>query len=117
MENYLAKRQLKRSRRVLRIRKHVRGDAQKPRLSVSKTNRHLFAQLIDDERGVTLASVGTAGTKVKRNKETGKKIGLELGQLAGKQNIGSAVFDRGRFKYHGVIAAIADGAREAGLKF
>jgi large subunit ribosomal protein L18 len=123
MDNYLQKRTHKRIKRVLRIRKHVRGTSDKPRLCVSKTNQHISVQLIDDEKGVTLAYAGTlrkedlGGKKGGRSKEAAKAIGLKIGELAKKLNVERAVFDRGRFKYHGLIAELANGAREAGLQF
>lgn len=112
-----------RAKRVLRVRKKLRGTLERPRLSVSKTNLHLYAQLIDDERGVTLVGVGTlskssrAANLNKKSKEAAKAIGIQIGELAKKLNIQTVVFDRGRYKYHGHIAELATGAREAGLQF
>jgi large subunit ribosomal protein L18 len=123
MNNYLQKRSQKRIKRALRVRKHVRGTSDKPRLCVSKTNQHISVQLIDDEKGVTLAYAGTLrkedikGTEGGKSKTTAKAVGLKIGELAKKLNVEKAVFDRGRFKYHGLIAELANGAREAGLQF
>ncbi len=118
MENRLEKRSRKRFKRALRVRKHLRGTAEKPRLSVAKTNKHISVQLIDDDRGMTLASVSTlSGEMGKKGKATAKQVGLKLGQIAKKQNVERIVFDRGRFKYHGIVAEVATGAREAGLQF
>jgi large subunit ribosomal protein L18 len=118
MENRLEKRTHKRIMRALRVRKHLRGTAEKPRLSVAKTNKHISVQLIDDEKGITLASVSTLNENMgKKNKATAKQIGLKLGQLAKEKQVERVVFDRGRFKYHGIIEEVATGAREAGLQF
>ena len=120
MYSGIQKRSLKREKRVLRVRKKLRGTAEKPRLSVFKSNRHLFVQIIDDDAGLTLASVGTYSKKKKESstsKENAKNIGLAIGKKAKEKNIQAVVFDRGRFKFHGVIAELATGAREAGLQF
>jgi large subunit ribosomal protein L18 len=108
MINELEKRNKRRHRRSMSVRKHVRGSAEKPRLTVSKTNNHIFAQLIDDEKGVTLASSGTM-TKDLRDQNLGRKskasarqVGVKLAQLAKKKQIEQVVFDRGHNQYHGV---------------
>jgi large subunit ribosomal protein L18 len=106
-----------------RSRQHVQGTAQRPRLAVFRSLRHLYAQIIDDEHGVTLAAVSTldkmsAGDLASTgNREAAKRIGELIAERAKSQGVDSVVFDRGGFKYHGVIRAIAEGAREAGLKF
>lgn len=123
MENSLIKRSYVRQRRALRVRKKVKGTSDKPRLSVIKTNKHIHVQLIDDENGHTIASTSTISPQFrstefgKKNKVTGKELGSAIGKVAKEQKIEKIVFDRGRFKYHGVIAAVAEGAREQGLKF
>lgn len=119
MEKRLKKRDVSRSRRVLRVRKNLKGTLAKPRLSVCKTNKHMYAQLIDDENGHTLASATSLSKeeKERKSKEVAKKIGLKLAQIAKEKNINKIVFDRGRFKYHGLIAHLADAAREGGLEF
>lgn len=108
-----------RKRRVFRVRNKIRGCGEKPRLSVSKTNKHLYAQLIDDEKGISLAGVGTLNHKSagRKSKEAARVIGKQIGELAKEKNIRTVVFDRGVNKYHGIIAELADGAREAGLQF
>ena len=123
MINDLMKRDERRRRRMMRVRKQVRGTAEKPRLSVFKSNLHIFAQLIDDDKGFTLASAGTI-MKDFREKKLGKKskdaaqlVGVKLAEAAKQMNISSAVFDRGYNKYHGLLAAVADAARETGLQF
>ncbi len=123
MDHTRAKRASARARRVKRIRKKLRGTGSRPRLSVSKTNQHLYAQLIDDERKITLAGVGTlsevnqkAGLG-RKSKTAAKTIGRQIAELAKKLDVHAVIFDRGRFKYHGHIAELATGAREAGLQF
>ncbi len=120
MENSLRKRDDVRRKRALRIRKHLRGTAQKPRLSVQRSNRHISAQIIDDEKGVTLASFGTLSKDSKfkvKSRESAAHVGEQIATLAKGKNIEAVIFDRGRNKYHGVIASLADAARKTGLKF
>lgn len=118
MDCSLRKRKISRDRRVKRNRKNTKGSAIKPRLSVYKSNKNLFAQLIDDEEGKTLFAVGTGSKeKMKKSRESAKVIGQKIAEAAKKINIEHVVFDRGRLKYHGLIAEIADAARGAGLKF
>lgn len=117
MNNEKAK-QLKKDRRQGRIRAKVSGTALKPRLSVFRSNKGMFLQIIDDSQGHTLASalnteVKTPGKKVEISYELGKLIA----QKALAKNIEAVVFDRGGNKYHGRIEAVARGAREGGLKF
>lgn len=123
MNNDLAKRTKKRIKRAMRVRKRLRGSSVSPRMSVYKTNRHISVQIIDDEKGITLASAGTLNKEFqkgefgKKSKEAAKKIGAKIAQLAKGKDIQRVIFDRGRLKYHGVIAELADAAREAGLQF
>jgi large subunit ribosomal protein L18 len=108
-----------RLRRHLRVRKKVTGSAARPRLVVTRSARHMFAQLIDDVTGSTLVSAstldesirGSAGDKTAK----AKQVGALLAERAGQAGIGGAVFDRGGHAYHGRIAAVADGAREGGM--
>ena len=119
----LKDRKQRRTKIKRRSRQHVRGTAQRPRLAVFRSLRHLYAQIIDDERGVTIAAVSTlekasAGDLSSTgNRQAGKRVGELIAERAKSQGVDSVVFDRGGFQYHGVIRAIADGAREAGLKF
>lgn len=119
----LQQRNARRSRRKMSIRKGVRGTTQRPRLSVFKSNRNICAQLIDDERGVTLASSGTMTKQFqdrkwdKKGKESARQVGVCIAELAKQQNIQYAVFDRGFHKYHGLLSEVANGARETGLQF
>jgi large subunit ribosomal protein L18 len=123
MDNSKSKRLKARRNRVFRVRKKLNGTGLRPRLSVSKTNKHIYAQLIDDVSGVTLAGVGTLSKVNKstehngKSKETARHIGKQIAELAKAKNIDTVIFDRGRFKFHGVVAELAQGAREAGLRF
>ncbi len=123
MINELQKRKTKRHRRVLRVRRQVRGTAEKPRLSVFKSNRHLFAQLIDDDKGITIASAGTLMKQLRdqklgmRSKDSARQVGTLIGEAAKQKNIAKVVFDRGHNKYHGLLAELANAARETGLQF
>ncbi len=111
------------TRRGFRIRKRVRGTTAKPRLSVIKSNSHLHAQIIDDEQGLTIASLSTISKEmksdglVKKNQKTAAELGKRLAKAALDKGVKEIVFDRGQWKYHGVLATLADAAREAGLKF
>lgn len=107
----------KRIRRRKRIRAKVKGDASCPRLSVFKSNKYLYAQIIDDGKGMTLAAVSDKDSKGKTKTERSKAAGLEIAQKAKDKKVGKVVFDRGGFIYAGRIKALADGAREGGLKF
>ena len=116
-------RKQRRQRMKRRYREAIRGSSQRPRLSVYRSLRYLYAQVIDDDRGVTLAAASTlekataAELTSTGNVAAGKRLGAVIAERLKDQGISSVVFDRGGFKYHGVIRAIADGAREAGLKF
>ncbi len=120
MDNSKKKRNIARKARVFRVRKKLFGNSERPRLSVSKTNRHVYAQLIDDENSLTIAGVGTLSQNSpslqRKSKESAREIGKQIAELAKKKNIHSVIFDRGRNKFHGVIAELASGAREAGLQ-
>jgi large subunit ribosomal protein L18 len=109
-------RRLKRRRRV---RAKVRGTAERPRISVFRSNRGLFAQLIDDDAGRTLASVQWTEDDLRSLKpmEQATKAGELLAERAKAAGIDSAVFDRGGYQYHGRVKALAEGAREGGLSF
>jgi len=123
MESQLKKRNIRRKKRALRIRQTLRGNATKPRLSVFRSNKHLQAQLIDDESHKTLIGIGTMsknfkGTNFsKKSKESAREIGKQIAQESKKKKIAAVIFDRGSYKYHGLIAELANAAREAGLKF
>ena len=123
MDHSLKRRRRARLARVMRVRGEIRGTAERPRLSVSKTNHHIYAQLIDDVNSITIAGIGTQskanqGTAHnKKSKAAARHIGTEIGQIAKKRKIDAVIFDRGRYKYHGMIAELANAAREAGLQF
>ncbi|HEV2310686.1 MAG TPA: 50S ribosomal protein L18 [Acidimicrobiia bacterium] len=110
-----------RRRRHQRVRKHVRGTAEKPRLCVFRSSRHIYAQLIDDTRGHTLAAASTMEAEARAgrtgDRDAARAVGRRLGERAKQAGVSTAVFDRGGFRYHGRVAAVADGAREAGLAF
>jgi large subunit ribosomal protein L18 len=109
-------RRLKRRRRV---RAKVHGSAERPRISVFRSNRGVFAQLIDDDSGRTLASVNWTESDLRSLKpmEQAKKAGELLAQRAKAAGVETAVFDRGGYQYHGRVKALAEGAREGGLNF
>jgi large subunit ribosomal protein L18 len=116
-------RKQRRSRIRRRYRREVHGTGERPRLAVYRSLRYLYAQVIDDEHGQTLASASTlekqaAGSvKAAGGVEAAKVLGKLIAERAQEKGITTVVFDRGGFKYHGVIRTIADTAREAGLKF
>ena len=123
MEKSYIKRNKIRNNRKLRVRKTLRGNAQKPRLCVVKSNTHIYAQVIDDENQVTLVSASTMSKEFKStefNKKScasGEELGKVLAKLLKAKKVEKVIFDRGRFKYHGVLAAVAKGARDGGLQF
>ena len=108
---------ISRTRRHARIRAKVVGSALRPRLSIYKSNRYLHAQLIDDEKGVTLVAGSTKEAKGKKKTDTAVWLGTELAKRAKEKGLSEVVFDRGGFRYTGRVAAIAKAAREGGLKF
>jgi len=103
-----------RQTRHKRVRARVSGTANKPRLTVFRSNKHLYAQLINDETGEVLAAVSDAKIK-KTGVERAKKIGEDIAQLAKEQKIQTIVFDRGGYKYHGNVKALAQAVREQGI--
>ena len=113
----LAKRAHKNRRRA-RIRRKIFGTAERPRLSVYRSNVHIYAQLIDDLQGHTLAAADSREVEGAENKtDAARKVGELIARKAGEAGIEAAVFDRGGNKYHGRVAALAEGARAGGLKF
>ena len=114
----LTDRRKKRQRRIGRIRAKINGTAECPRLSMFRSNKGMYLQLINDEQSVTLVS---AASKEIKKKDAKKAVSFELGKLIAKKalekSITRAVFDRGGYKYHGRVAKAAEGAREGGLKF
>jgi large subunit ribosomal protein L18 len=109
-----------RIKRKSRIRKKVNGTAERPRLVVFRSNKHIYAQIIDDLAGATLASASTLaleGENIRLTIDNAKLVGKKVAEEAIKKSITSVVFDRNGFVYHGRIKAVADGAREGGLNF
>jgi large subunit ribosomal protein L18 len=119
----LVSRDTARRRIHLRIRSQVRGRAQAPRLNVFRSLKHIYAQIVDDSRGHTLVAASTRDKEVRKTLKTGgniaaaKIVGQVLAKRAIAAGISRVVFDRGGYAYHGRVRALADGAREAGLKF
>jgi large subunit ribosomal protein L18 len=110
----------KRERRHNRIRAKVLGRAERPRLSVFRSNKFIYAQIIDDETGKTLAAASDSAVKKGKTKgkiEGSKKVGMEIAKLAKEKNITMVVFDRGGYLYAGRVKAVSEGAREGGLSF
>lgn len=107
-----------RNRRHARIRRRVTGTAERPRLAVFRSAKHIYVQLIDDAEGKTVASASTIADGAEgAKKEAAKRVGELIAERAKSAGINEAVFDRGGFRYHGRVAAIADAARAGGLKF
>jgi large subunit ribosomal protein L18 len=109
--------------RHVRLRKRIAGTPERPRLSVHFSGNNIYAQVIDDTKGVTIAGVSTtekafaAAGRVAANVETATRVGKEVAARAVAKNVQKVVFDRGGFLYHGKVKALADAAREAGLNF
>jgi large subunit ribosomal protein L18 len=116
-----AKKATARKRRHIRVRKRVSGTAERPRLVVNRSNRHMVAQVIDDAKGHTVASASTMDVSIRGNEgdksAQAQKVGSLVAERAKAAGVESVVFDRGGNRYAGRIAALADAAREAGLKF
>ena len=108
-----------RIRRHERVREKVRGSAARPRLAVYRSLTHIYAQLIDDDAGATLAAASSLETKdsAAKKADRAKAVGAQLGLRAKAKGISEVVFDRGGYRYHGRVKALADGAREGGLQF
>lgn len=109
-----------RLRRHKRVRGKISGTSERPRLNVFRSLKHIYAQIIDDEKGITLVAASTMDKEFEGtggNKEAAKKVGLEIARKAAEKGIKEVVFDRGGYIYHGRIQELADGAREGGLKF
>ena len=115
--------ELARRRRKKRFQKKVRGTSERPRLCVYRSNKHIYAQIVDDQEPRTLAAVSTLSKELtsladkRATKEAAQKVGELIAKKAQERNIQKVVFDRNGFLYHGRIQAVADAAREAGLEF
>lgn len=115
-----ADKKFERTRRHIRVRTKISGTAERPRLSVCKTNTNIYAQIIDDVAGVTLVQASTLDKTVKTkysNIEAAKEVGTLIAKRAAEKNIKTVVYDRGGNVYHGVVKELADAAREGGLDF
>lgn len=123
MDNSNIQNSIKKQKRALRVRKKLHGTPAKPRLCVVKTNKHIQVQLIDDEAGKTLAAFSTKSKELKatpytkKNKASAKVLGEKIAEKAKGMGISEVVFDRGPFRYHGILAELASAARESGLQF
>ena len=117
----MLRKQLRRNSIRTRIRKTIKGTAERPRLSVFRSNKQIYAQLIDDLNGVTIASSSSASKDFEAMKskkvDIAKEVGKSIATKANQSGISSVIFDRGGYLYHGRVKALAEGAREAGLKF
>jgi len=111
---------VRRERRKKRVRKHIYGTAETPRLTVFRSLKHIYAQLVDDDKGHTLVEASTQSPELKDsyggNKAAAAKVGKLLGEKALAKGIARAAFDRNGFRFHGRVKALADAVREAGLK-
>ena len=121
--NASAERRRARSKRQARVRRNIRGTEERPRLSVFRSSKHIYAQIIEDQSGKTLAAVSTVSKdvagdlKFSGNVEAAKAVGTAIAKIALDKNIKQVVFDRNGFLYHGRVKALAEAAREAGLTF
>ncbi len=113
-------RQVARTRRHTRVRKRIRGTSERPRLAVYRSNRYIYAQVIDDVQGRTLAAASSQESDLRGeslNVDTATKVGTLIANRAKEAGVATVVFDRGGYKFHGKIKALADAAREEGLEF
>ena len=113
-------RKLERERRHVRVRTKISGTAECPRLCVFRSNTNVYAQVIDDTKGITLVQASTLDKEVKTkhaNKEAAKEVGALVAKRALEKNIKTVVYDRGGYIYHGIVKELAEAAREAGLEF
>lgn len=113
-------RQVARTRRHSRVRKRIRGTSERPRLAVYRSNRYIYAQVIDDVQGRTLAAASSQESDLRDeslNVDTATKVGTLIANRAKEAGVATVVFDRGGYKFHGKIKALADAAREEGLEF
>jgi large subunit ribosomal protein L18 len=106
-----------RRRRHFRVRKKVNGTAERPRLVVFRSDKHIYAQLVDDDAGRTIATVSSLKLTEGKKSDKASEVGKQVAMVAKDKGITRVVFDRGGYKYHGRVKAVADGAREGGLEF
>ena len=110
----------KRARRKIRVRKKISGSPERPRMSVYRSNRYTYVQVVDDTKGHTLCSASNAtaeGKGIANRVEEMEKLGALIAEKLKKQKIARVVFDRNGYKYHGIVKAVAEGARKAGIEF
>lgn len=112
-----AQKVIRRNRRHARIRARIEGTTERPRLAIFRSNRYLYAQLINDDTRVTLVGIDSRKAKGKNGVERAREVGMLLAEEAKKKGITHVVFDRGGFQYQGAVVALAEGAREGGLMF
>ncbi len=117
--NKVKAKQISRARRKTGIRKRVFGTPAKPRLTVYRSSKHMYAQLVDDLAGKTLASASTVAAKLEKGADVdaAKQVGVAIAEAAKSAGVSEVAFDRNGFRYHGRVKALADAAREGGLKF
>lgn len=110
----------KRLKRKVHIRKRISGTPERPRMSVFRSNKHMYVQVIDDTTGTTIASAGTTEkelSEIRNGVEAAAKVGAIIGERLQAKKVSEVVFDRNGYLYHGIVKSIADGARKAGIKF
>ena len=111
------------AKRAKRVRFHIRGTSERPRLTVFRSNKNIFAQLVDDTKGMTLVCASTVEKEFRKkpgdpfNRGAAREVGKRIAERAKEINVQKVVFDRGPYLFHGKVKALADGAREAGLDF
>jgi large subunit ribosomal protein L18 len=110
-------REAQRRLRHLRVRKKVAGTADRPRLVVFRSDKHIYAQVFDDDAGRTIATVSSLKAGAGKKSDKAAEVGRQVAVVAKERGINRVVFDRGGYKYHGRVKAVADGAREGGLEF
>lgn len=109
----------KQKKRTLRVRKRLKGTSQRPRLCITKTNKNIYVQLIDDTQGKTLIGLSTQSkqVKLKKAKTSAKILGEKFAQVAKEKQVEAVVFDRGKNKFHGIVATFANAVRDSGVQF
>lgn len=117
LSKHTSERKANRLKKKIRIRKTVNGTAERPRLCVFRSGKHMYAQIINDVDGTTLVAVSSLGKDDVAGKEMAKVVGMEVAKAATSKNITNVVFDRNGYLYHGRIKSLAEGAREGGLNF
>jgi large subunit ribosomal protein L18 len=123
MNKLRQKSKCKKISRAMRVRRKLRGSSIRPRMCVIKSNNHIHVQLINDEEGITIGSTSTLSKEFrntefnKKNKISAAKLGVRIAEIANEKNVREVIFDRGSHKYHGLLAELANAARENGLQF